>query len=178
MLKVSAQNVTKLSDDALYMVLDRVPETDPSYILADAELDRRLSVESKALAKRQQAQLESLKLTHAIQSEIQSIFEGCRGTKTLFLIENLGQEFIDDYTICETTFTVGSLVSQYSNFDVPSSWTFDNIVQARRKKAQLIYYRIYDKFMRDPTSDNLELLKRLLGGSNVTVLADYRNSKR
>lgn len=178
MLKVNNANVTKLSEDALYTVLDRVKETDPMYLLIDAELERRAALEAKALDRRHQSQIESLKLTHAIESEIQTIFEGYRGFKTLILIQNLGQEFIQDYTICENTFTVKSLVSHLTTFNVPSSWTFDTIVQARAKVAHLIYDRIYNKFMREPTLDNLELLKRLLGGSNVKVLADYRNSRK
>lgn len=178
MLKVSVDNITKLSEDALYLALDQFKESDPMYSLIDAELDRRAELRDRALAKKHRDQLESLKLTQAIQSEISSIFAGYKGKKTLFLIENLGQEFIDNYTICEITFTVTSLVAQNSYSEVPSSWEFDTIEKARAKKAKLIYDRIYDKFMRDATLDNLELLKRLLGGSNVTVLAHYRNSKR
>lgn len=173
MLKVTVTNVTRLSEDALYMHLADIKESDPIYALIEAELDRRAAIYNQNTAKKQADQLNSLKLTQAIQAEIAAFFEGFKGQKTLMLIENFGQEFMDDYTIDEDTFTVYSKVS-HELFNNPTSWECDSIQQARRKMAKLIYNRVYDKFMRDPTPDNLELLKRVLGGSNeatVTIIS-------
>ncbi len=163
MLKVTAENVTKFHEDSLYIQLADLKESDPMYALIEAELDRRAHLHTEALAKRAKAQLDSLQLTQAIQAEIHALFEGYKGKKTLILIEHLGQEFIEDYNVCEVTFTVTSKVAQNFSLNSNSTWTFDTIVQARGKVANLIYDRIYNKFMRDATQDNLELLKRVLG---------------
>lgn len=164
MLKVTIDNVTKLAEDALYIQLADLKESDPMYDLIEAELDRRAELYNARLAKQRQDQMDSLQLTQAIQAEIHAIFEGYKGKKTLILIEHLGQEFIEDYKVCEVTFTVTSLVSHRSwSLNSNSTWSFDNIIQARRKVANLIYDRVYDKFMRDPSKDSLELLKRVLG---------------
>lgn len=163
MLKITNANVTRLSEDHLYLALAEEKDGSNLFVLIEAELDRRAELHTQALKKKQVSQIESLKLTQEIQSEIQEIFKGYRGIKTLFLIENLGQEFIEDYTIDEETFTVYSKVS-HEVFNNPSSWELDSIERARAKVARLIYYRIYEKFMRDATPNNLELLKRVLGG--------------
>ncbi len=162
MLKVTISNVTRLSEDALYNALEGLPESHPDSVLINAEIDRRIESAQRLVQKQHQMQLESIRLTHAIQDEIQAIFAGYKGKKTLILIESLGQEFIEDYTICDKSFTVVSLVAHRSNYDVPSKWEFDTIEKAISKKAQLIYYRIYEKFMRDATQDNLEILQKVL----------------
>lgn len=162
MLKVTKDNVTKLSEDALYIELGRISEKDLMYSLIEAELDRRCEVQSQMLAKRHLSQLESLKVTQAIQAEIAQIFEGFKGAKTIRLIENLGQDMIDDYTVCEVTFTVTSKLTQAFEHNL-TSWECDSIEMANRKRAVLIYHRLYNKFMRDATKENLDFLKRVLG---------------
>jgi hypothetical protein len=163
MIKITKDNVTRLSEDSLYIALDELHESDGLYVLIEAELDRRIEMQERLLARRHEAQLESLKLTQAIQAELQVIFEGFKGTQYLsMLIENFGQEFIEDYTIDEETLTVFSKVT-HGVFTNPTSWECDTIEKARRKMSRLIYYRIYNKFMRDATPDNLELLKTVLG---------------
>lgn len=159
MLKVTMENVTKMSEDALYIALDGLTPKDAMYPVIEAELDRRAALVQARLARQQ----ESLLITQAIQVEIAAIFAGVRGVKTLMLIENFGQEFIEDYTIDEETFTVYSKV-RHEIFHNPTSWECGSIEIARRKMAKLIYDRIYNKFMRDATADNLELLKRVIGG--------------
>lgn len=164
MLKVTNLNVTKFSENALLLALDEAGEGSDLSILIEAELERRSHIEEDLLRRRHASQIESLKLTQSIQLEMENIFSKMKGTKTLFLIENLGQEFIENYTVDEETFTVYSKVS-HSTFNNPSTWEFDSMEKAQRKMAQLIYYRIYDKFMRDATTDNLELLKRITSGN-------------
>lgn len=168
MVNITINNVTRMSEDALYIKLESLTPSDPLYTVIDAELERRASIAEENLRKRHKMQLESLKLTQAIQEELQIIFNGFRGKKTMILIENFGQEFIEDYYIDEQTCTVYSKVS-HEIFNNPSSWEFDTIEKARCKMAKLIYYRIYDKFMRNATVDNLELLNRVLGGSNAST---------
>jgi len=160
MLKVTNENVTKLSEDALYIVLDSLKESDPIYSLIEAELDRRIHIQNQSMFKSQQLKIESMALIEAIQEEIHKIFQGFKGKKTLLLIEKLGQEYIDDYTIDEVTFTVYSKVARP---DQNCSWSFDSMEKANAKKAMLIYYRIYEKFMRDATVSSIELLQKLAG---------------
>lgn len=163
MIKVTVANVTRMSEDALFLALADLSDSDPMTTVIEAELDRRTDLEQSNLKRRQALQLESLKLTQAIQSEIQEIFAGFKGKKTLVLIENLGQEFIEEYYVDETTLTVYSKAQQVFP-NQPSTWECETMDMARGKMAKLIYYRIYDKFMRDATRDNLQLLKRVLGG--------------
>lgn len=159
---VTSKNVTKISEDGLYIALDALTMKDPLYLIIEAELDRRLEVQKNSLKRRHKAQLESLKLTQQMQEEISSLIGGSFiGTLTGVLIENFGQEFLEDYSVCEETFTVSSKV-RHEIFSNPSTWEFDNIESARRKVAKLVYDRIYNKFMRDATPENLELLKRVL----------------
>lgn len=163
MLRVTKENVTRFSEDGLCLALADMDQNDPMYDIVEAELVRRDDIKLQLLKEQNERRIESLKLTNAIQEEIAHLFLGIKAAKTLVLIEHLGQEFIDDYVIDEATFTVYSKV-KHSIFNNPDSWQYDNITQARSKMAKLIYYRIYDKFMRDASADNLELLKRVLGG--------------
>ena len=163
MLKVTRLNVTKMGEDGLYLALADLTEKDEMYPIIEAELDRRAQAESLRLDRQAKSKMESLKLTTQIQSEIKAMFDGFKGAKTLLLIEHFGQEFIEDYTLDEETCTIYSKVS-HEIFNNPDSWELDTIEQARRKLAKLIYNRVYDKFMRNPTNDNLELLKRVIGG--------------
>lgn len=162
MIKITMQNVTKMSEDGLYLALADMAETNPMYLVIEAELDRRASLIVSQLEAKQKYQAESLKLTQQVQSEIQQIFSGFRGKKTLMLIENFGQEFIDDYIIDENTHTVYSKIS-YELFNNPVSWECDSSEQAHCKLAKLLYDRVYDKMMRNPTRDSVDLLKKVLG---------------
>jgi hypothetical protein len=162
MLKVTKLNVTRFSEDGLYLALDSLKASDEMHPIIEAELDRRIEMEQEALRRRHNAQLESMKLTQAIQAELQEIFAGFKGKKTLMLIENFGQEFIEDYIVDEVSCTVYSKVT-HEVFNNPASWEFDTVEQARCKLAKLVYYRVYDKFMRNATTENLLVLKRVLG---------------
>jgi hypothetical protein len=162
MVKVTIQNITKLSEDALYIQLDVLNEADDTAILIEAELDRRSSQLELTLVKKQQEQIRNLQIYHQIQSEIRSLFDKYRGKKTMFLVESLGQEFFDDYTVDES-FTVRSLVAHNTTFDVPQTWECEDLQQANAKKIKLIYYRVYNKFMRFATQENLDLLYKVLG---------------
>lgn len=161
MVKVTNENVTKLSEDTLFLVMNELSEKDPTYILIDAELDRRIHLREEKLKAAHNREMESLRATQLVREQIQSIFAGIKGKKTLVLIQNLGQDFVDDYVIDETTFTVFSKV-RHPIFDRPSSWECETMDQARTKVARLIYYRIYERFMRDPSETNLQLVRRIL----------------
>lgn len=163
MVKVTIQNITKLSEDALYLQLEDLKSDDDMAILIEAELDRRAAALELTLVKKQQEQIRNLQVYHQIQSEMKDLFDGYRGKKTMLLVERLGGEFFDDYIIDEVSFTVRSLVAHNSGFDVPSTWECEDLKQANSKKAKLIYYRVYDKFMRFATAENLTLLHKVLG---------------
>lgn len=161
MLKVTMENVTKMSEDALYLELERLPEDSDMHPIIEAELDRRLEVQERNLKARQEDELNSMKLTQEIQIEMIHIFGDYKGKRTLFLIQRLGQEFMDEYSIDESTFTVYSKAQQcFPN--QPSSWECETIEQARSKMAGLLYDRIYHRYMRDATSENLAFIKKAL----------------
>lgn len=180
MLKVSVTNVTKLSEDSLFLALDQMTPKDGMYTVVEAELERRAQIHQDMLVKKQKSQIESLQLSQQIQTEISALFAGVKAHKTVLLIEHFGQEFLDDYTLDEETFTIYSKVS-HEIFSNPSSWELDSIEKARSKMAKLIYNRIYNKFMRDATIENLELLQRVLGGacevSSTVVVLDKRRAR-
>jgi predicted RecB family endonuclease len=76
MIQVTKNNVTKMSEDALYLTLEQLPASSDLYVIIEAELDRRIECNERLLKKQQEVKLESLKLTLAMQSEIFEIFKG------------------------------------------------------------------------------------------------------
>lgn len=159
------ENITKVSEDLLVEVLNTLPESHPMYDLIDAELDRRADEYTKVQASRQEAEIKRLQLTHFIETSISELFHGMKeGRKMVVLVSKLGQAYMDDYEICQDTFKVTSLVAKYSNYDVPSAWQFKSIEDANAKKVQLIYYRVYNEYMRNPTIESLQYLEKVLFG--------------
>lgn len=163
MLKITESNVSRISEDVLFNVLNNLDESDPQFKIIDAELNRRAELSRTQALKTKELKMRHLVLVQSISNEIHVIFEGFNGPKTLMLIEKLGQDFIDNYTIDPETFTVHSHVACLSyNGEVNNRWEFETMEEANRKKAKLIYDRIYDRYMRDATVDNLEYLRRTL----------------
>jgi hypothetical protein len=159
-IKVTVQNVTKLSEDYLYNILSDLSETHPDFDLIDSELSRRASLIVRSTEVAQQLQIETLTKFHQAQDEIIEILSGYRGKKTIFLIEKLGNEFIDDYEICFATFTVRSFVARPTQ---SSEWFHDDIEEAKAKYAKLLYYRIYDHYLRYASQENVEKIRLALG---------------
>lgn len=163
MLNVCAMNITKVPTTKLEMMLAKLDESHPNYILAEAELERRDSLEDRTKMKQRQAKLDEALKLQALKSNIAEIFEGFRGKKTIILIEKLGQEFIADYTI-DDDFVVYSHVAYKSyNLECNSRWECETKAKANQKVAGLLYDRIYNKFMREPTAEDLAFLKVVLG---------------
>lgn len=161
-VKVTVENVTKLHEDSLYLALDKAYENKDLGLqdLIEAELDRRADAHTKMVALRQERERQALQTLHTLENEIQAIFEGFKGKKTLFLIEKLGQQFIDDYTIDEVTLTVFSKVARENQ---NCSWQCVTLERCRAKVAGLIYDRIYDHYMRDPSAQSVSFLRKTLG---------------
>lgn len=161
MIKVTMSNVTKMSEDALYIALGSLRESDAMYAVIDSELDRRLIMEQRSLKLRQELQLQKLRTTQDVQTEMAKIFSGFKGVKTLLLIERVGADLMDDYVVDEVTFTIYSKCEKAFP-DNSSSWECETLEQANRKVARLLYYRIYNKFMREATVDSLAFLRKAL----------------
>jgi hypothetical protein len=160
-IKITVQNITRLSEDFLYKAIEDLPETHPDYHLIDAELTRRGALLVQSLVTLRESQLEAERTLLRVKNEIEEIFKNYKsGRRRTILIEKLGSEFVNDYEVCLETFTVVSLVARPDQQDVHS---FTNVRDTMNKFTQLVYYRIYDKFMREPSSTNLTLVRTALG---------------
>ncbi len=159
-IKVTAENVTRLSEDFLYNILNDLSENHPIFILIDAELDRRTAIAAATLEIQQKADIAKMAEFHQCQEDIKELFEGFRGKKTLLLIDKLGSEFMEDYDVCHISFNVKSYVA---NANQNSEWFHDDLEAAYAKYARLLYYRIYDHYLRIASVEVSERLHKLLG---------------
>lgn len=160
-IKITASNVTKLSEDYLYEAIEDLAETHPDYHLIDSELTRRGALLVESLVKLNNQKLEAEATLLRVKAELDDIFNNFKsGPKRSILIEKLGSEFMDNYEVCLETFTVVSLVA---NPNQKSVHEFTNADDTMDKFTKLVYYRIYDKYMREPSTTSLTLIKTALG---------------
>ena len=157
MFKVTRENVTKMSEDGLYLALDHLVESDEMFPIIEAELDRRIYLKEQSSRRVDEAKLDEARLLQQMTSQIHEVFQGFKGKKTLFLIENLGQEYIDDYVVDRENLTIHTKISDFG------PWKLESEKQLSSHHAKLVYDRIYHRYFRDePTMDNLQMLKQLL----------------
>jgi hypothetical protein len=168
LVKITENNVTKVAEEILEQSLDYLyhHDTRSNLIpLIEAELDRRDRIleDQKQKQKVYKSELNRLIELHEISHQIDYLLKKHRKGKMDLLISRLGMDYADDYVIDEVSNTVHSLVSHMSSFDVPSQWEHENYEQAVLKVRVLIYYRIYNRYMRDATKENLDYIKRMIG---------------
>lgn len=145
------------------------------YPVVEAELERRADFNQRLLKRKHKEQMESLLLTQAVQTQLEQILGSCRGNKMNLLIENFGQEYIEDYSVDEESFTVFTHVSDQG------PWGFGTIEEAKGKLRELLYWRTYEKVLRDVDEESLELIATAMGVSlevsNTVVVIDKRRSR-
>jgi len=156
-------NILKLSDDALLIQLNRAYDSDNEdlILLIEAELERRDDLYAKNEIARKQNELKRIENLKLLQEQMHDLISNFKGTKTHILVAKLGSEFEADYYICEDTFTVKSN-ADHPPFVQNTTWGHESLEEAKAKVVQLIYYRIYNHYMRNCTSDSLEFLKKVL----------------
>lgn len=174
MLKVTVQNASKYTDEVLMQVQDLLSPDDPLNHVIESIFDQRGEFERKKQAKKRQNEIDSILLTQAMQAELERILGSSRGNVMNLLIENFGQEFIDDYTLEEESFTVFTHVSD------SGPWGFGTIEEAQGKLKELLYWRTYEKVLRNVDEESLELIAAAMGVSreisNTYVVLDKRRS--
>ncbi len=159
-IKITNQNVRRIAESVLYQVLDRVSETSEVGQIISQELERRFDREQVQLRDQQIREHLALVEKQRIEQEMALLFKKYKGTKTKFLVDALGEEFVLDYELDTETFIVYSYAKHY--FDQQSQWDHATLAEATHHIHLLIYYRIYDKFMRNATNDYLALLTKAL----------------
>lgn len=159
---VTATNVTKLSEDVLLEVFEQLPESNPTYILIDSELNRRADLYNRNEKLKIEQQIQTLVELQTLKSNIHLVLHGFKGERTKYLIEKLGQEYVDDYAVCPITFKVTSDVAY--KVDHCGTWEHTSVKEAHSKLASLLYDRIYNRYIRDVTSQNLTFLNKVLCG--------------
>lgn len=83
-----------------------------------------------------------------LQSRINHIAELAREGRMVELVETYGSEFEESYVILEN-FTVLSGCVNTRNPNGTNCWEFGCIEDALAKKFQLIYWRVYDHYVRN-----------------------------
>ena len=167
MVKVTVSNVTRLAGNVLELSLkEAISFGDVStQDLIEAELDRRdylKNVTNKSLFERKEDQIKTNLINQTlIEYEIQALLKSFKLTKTQFLVEKLGHEFSDDYSIDHSNFTVYSIHINRDTNDL-GTWFFCSSADCEAKVRELIYYRIYDRYMRDASESTLQALQRAL----------------
>ena len=117
----------------LEKILDNMDESHPSYAALNAEADQLADEKSKV----EEAFLACQKAKEAeLKAKIERIRTLDKLGKTDQMIEEFGQEFINDYSVDGHTIT--SSVSE-------EQWTVDDVDS---KLRLLLYYRIYDNYVR------------------------------
>lgn len=160
---VTSQNVTKLSETVLVATLNQLQEDSGIHLLIEAELERRATIaDVSKRVKLEKQQKEALELSE-LKSEISALFETLYNGKKQALIEKLGDQFAGNYEFNETNFSIQFNLHNI-NPNSPNYWQFENKERALTHLRNLIYYRIYDHYMRLPTQDTVVLLLSILKG--------------
>jgi hypothetical protein len=77
----------------------------------------------------------------------------------VLLINALEPGYVNDYIICEETFTVTSRVAgEDQNFH----WECKSLKEAQTRVLNLSYVRVYGKYIRYGTSETLDYVKQKL----------------
>ena len=167
MVKVTVSNITRLAENVLeFSLKEAISFGDVStQDLIEAELDRRDHLRNstnKSSLERNQTKNNMINQA-LIEFEVRDLLETYRGsvTKSQLLIEKLGHEFTDDYSIDHSTFTVYSVHVNPHTKDL-GTWSLNSSARCEAKVRELIYHRIYDRYMRDASESTLQALQRAL----------------
>ncbi len=163
MITVNTDNVVKLSEgvlcerqDALY---DQGQIESDEYVLIEAELDRRASL--CRLYDLNKKKIEIAKQTE-LQNRITEYEElrqslGKRVTMRA-MVDEFGHEFIEQYHI-DQDFKVHSACFNIRNPNQPNVWQCGSRKEATNKVFYLVYWRVYDRYFREPDNTSIVRLK-------------------
>lgn len=161
---INNSNITKISEEALILAYNSLkdPGSDMG-ILIESEFTRRDRVYEEARERAHKEKINKLISMHQIESEIEQLFQTYRNGRMTFLITKLGGQFEGDYVLDEQNNTITSLVADRCSFSVNSKWTYETWEEVVHQFRLLLYYRIYDHYVRNASQDSLDELKRSLG---------------
>jgi hypothetical protein len=80
-------------------------------------------------------------------ARIQHVLELVEEGRMVELVETYGGEFQDDYTITDSFMVISGCFNP-RNPNGQNCWQCDDLASALQKKFQLIYYRVYDHYVR------------------------------
>jgi hypothetical protein len=156
-VQVTNLNVTKIHEDVLLNIINTLHEGSDLYILIDSELERRAAL---VAATKLNVISQNRKLIE-LKAEIQGLLETLKIGKMSLLVTKLGSEFEDDYELNFTNFSIKSNAQSF-NPNVNNYWEYENTDRMMIHFRNLIYYRIYDHYMRYPSEDAVTTLAKLL----------------
>lgn len=164
MVKVTEQNVRRLSENVLVEASNHAHDTKDSHTetLIENELNRRHAVESVVLSQRQVREQAFLIETHRLETLVQNLFNQCDEGKVKLLVSAFGKDFIEDYIIDRIELNITSLVASKFSCNLNSYWEYETETQLDIHLTKLLYDRIYTKFMRDASEDLIYAMKKAL----------------
>ena len=128
--------------------LDREDLTDEEFDLYNAELN---ALQDQVNSSNDRQKQERLAKEQARREELAKIHQMFDEGKVNELVEEYGQQFIGDYTITEKH-EVLSFTFNERNPDQQKVWQCGSHEAAVKKLNKLLYYRVYDHYMRDKDS--------------------------
>ena len=149
MLKPDVSNILKFSEDSLYKALDYFQDDHCIVMLVEARLDQLANDKTKQ-QEFKVAEAAKRQLTIAQIKELRAIISG---KQMVTFVNKLRDEYEGDYEICQSTFTVYSNVARP---DQNSSWECRSLEAAEFRVVELIYDRIYFKYMYKAAQYELE----------------------
>ena len=156
-MMVTSDNITKLSEDALHQCLDELYDEgmikSSEYKLVDSELNRRSSIIIASNRRKKEAELAKQKELEKRIAEYESLRElsGERVTMKA-TVEEFGSEFESDYRI-DDKFCLYSACFNCRNPNQQNLWQHNSLKEAIDHKFLLVYYRIYERYVRNNGSE-------------------------
>lgn len=162
MVTVTILNITKLSEDFLYDRLDALYDLgsvdSDEYILIDSELDRRNAVLIESERREKEAELARQVEMERLIKEYESIRDSNGSRVTMrAMVEEFGNEFQGNYSIDDRLRVLSSCFNP-RNPNQQNVWQCSSIDDANKKVFYLIYWRVYDRYFREPESVSLARL--------------------
>lgn len=163
MVTVTILNVTRLAEDFLYDRLDALydqglVESD-EYVLIDSELDRRNSILREKERREKEAELAKQVEMERLIKEYESVRDSNGSRVTMrAMVEEFGNEFEGNYLIDDQLRVLSSCFNP-RNPNQQNIWQCSTLEEANKKVFYLIYWRVYDRYFREPESVSITRLK-------------------
>lgn len=154
---------TKLSDEKLCAVLDELYDQGKTntreYALIEREIAHRDAVHEADMNKKKLIEKEKAEQLQALRDSFAQIeVTYSKGIISRAMKEEFGEEFIQDYEITDA-FVVISHCKNPHNKNLNNVWECGSFDEAQKKLLQLLYYRVYDRYFREPSEESIVRLE-------------------